>query len=56
MKYDWEEMYDILRDVVGVEENALEMGNADRTYQIKIEYRIGISAIVGSKFGTLTLA
>jgi len=23
MKYTWEEMYDILRDVVGVEENAL---------------------------------
>ena len=42
-------------DSVVVEENALEMGNADRTYQIKIEYRIGISAIVGSKFGTLTL-
>lgn len=43
-------------DSVIVEENAFEMGNADRTYQIKIEYRIGISAIVGSKFGTLTLA
>lgn len=43
-------------DSVVVEENALEMGNADRTYQIKIEYRIGVSAIVGSKFGTLTLA
>ena len=42
-------------DSVVVEENALEMSNADRTYQIKIEYRIGISAIVGSKFGTLTL-
>ena len=25
MKYDWEEMYDILRDVVGVEENALDL-------------------------------
>lgn len=40
---------------VTVEEAALEMGNADRTYQVKIEYRIGVSAIVGSKFGTLTL-
>ena len=25
MKYDWEEMYDILRDVVGVDENALDL-------------------------------
>ena len=25
MKYDWEEMYDILRDVVGVEEDALDL-------------------------------
>ena len=25
MNYDWEEMYDILRDVVGVEEGALDL-------------------------------
>ena len=25
MKYDWEEMYDILRDVVGVDEDALDL-------------------------------
>lgn len=25
MKYDWEEMYDILRDVVGVNEDALDL-------------------------------
>ena len=40
-------------DSVVIEEIPTE--TADRTYGIKIEYRIGISAIVGSKFGTLTL-
>ena len=42
-------------DSVTVEEYPFDAGNADRSYGIKIEYRIGISAIVGSKFGTLTL-
>jgi len=42
-------------DSVIIEENPLDAGNADRNYGIKIEYRIGVSAIVGSKFGTLTL-
>ena len=43
-------------DSVVIEENPMDAGNADRNYGIKIEYRIGVSAIVGSKFGTLTLA
>lgn len=42
-------------DSVVIEENPMDAGNADRNYGIKIEYRIGVSAIVGSKFGTLTL-
>ena len=42
-------------DSVIVEENPFDAGNADRSYGIKIEYRIGVSAIAGSKFGTLTL-
>ena len=25
MRYDWEEMYDMLRDIVGVDENALDL-------------------------------